>query len=112
MDREKSFEKLKEDPVVDKADHIFSSTVDISLALSTTRKAQRLLNLRTFTVALANEGVSVYSKADKESTVVGTTPPGMKVIRTNYSTQGLNNDGSYWHVLNMQKGLFPVRLHS
>ena len=98
------FDKLDENLVADKADYIFSTTVDIFLAISTAQKSQRLLDHGGIHWAnLTMEGVPVYRKADSKSEVLSTTPPGMTRIMTNYQVPGLDGNGPYWQVYHVEK---------
>lgn len=54
---------------------------------------------------LNQENVPIYKKADKASDITGHTLPGMTKIGTDYSIDGLNGDGPYWHVSHFDKGV-------
>jgi hypothetical protein len=97
------FAKLDEKLLADKADYVFSTAVDIILAIHTSRRAVRQQEHGRYYIALARENVPIYAKADVKSKVVGTTPAGMNRIDTAFRVAGLEDDGPYWHVRHMEK---------
>ena len=99
------FDKLNEHLLADKADYVFSSTIDIMLAIHTTKKAERLQDRGRHTVELARENVHIYKKADVNSEVAATIPQGMTRIGTDYYVPGLHDDGPYWRVHHMEEDL-------
>ena len=78
------FAKLDEHLLADKVDYVFSSTVNIILAIDTARRAVKWQDQGRYYLTLARENTPVYKKADAKSKVVGTTPPGMTRIDTDY----------------------------
>ena len=92
------FGKLDAATLADKAEYVFSTTVDIALAMHASRKAVRWEQHGRYFLTLARENVPVYEKADVGSKVVSTTPAGMARIDTDYRVPGLKGDGPYWHV--------------
>lgn len=99
------FDKLDRDLLGAKVEYVFPATVDILLAIHTTRKATRLLTSRQRYAELAQKNVPVYQKADKKSIVVGTIPPGVTRVHTSFRVLGLEGDGPYWCVMHVEKGL-------
>jgi hypothetical protein len=99
------FAKLDEDVLSDKIEYIFSATLDVVLSIHRTRQAVRQADRgNSYFFDLTQENVPVYQKADKASPVVEHTPPGLTRITTNYSIQGLNGDGPYWHAAHFEGG--------
>lgn len=92
------FDKLDKELLSDKIEYIFSTTVDIILVIHTTREAIKTQGYGRFHLVLAHENVPVYEKADKNSKVIGTTPPGLLELETDYRIEGFQRDGVYWHV--------------
>jgi hypothetical protein len=95
------FNKLDEQLTADQADYIFSTTVDLFLAIYAHKRAIRLLSRDASGkswVALAKENVPVYLKADRTSTIVATTLPGVSKLYTDYRVTGLDGGGPYWFV--------------
>jgi len=92
------FDKLNEDLLADKADYVFSTTIDTMHAIHTSKKAVKLQDRGRYQVNLARENVPVYKRADTDtkSEVFGTTPPGMTSIATDCRVTGLEGDGPYW----------------
>jgi hypothetical protein len=100
------FNKLDEQLSADQADYIFSTTVDLFLAIYAHKRAIRLRSRDHASgkpwVVLARENVPVYLKADRTSTVVATTPPGVSKVFTDYRVTGLDGGGPYWFMDNME----------
>lgn len=100
------FGKLDAATLADSAEYVFSTVVDIALAMQTSRKAVRWKQHGRYFVKLAREGVPIYEKADVGSKVTATTPKGMTQIDTDYRVSGLKGDGPYWHVYEMAKDVW------
>ena len=98
------FGKLDATTIADNAEYVFSTVVDMALAIHASRKAVRWKQHGRYFLKLAREGVPIYEKADIASKVAATTPSGMIQIDTDYRVGGLNGDGPYWHVHEMVKG--------
>jgi hypothetical protein len=96
--------KFDDEILSDNAEYVYSASVDIALAIHASSGAIRTKQHRRYFVNLARENVSVFEKADAGSKVVGTTPPGMSQIDTDYWIVGLNGDGPYWHVHETKDG--------
>ena len=92
------FDKLDKELLSDKIEYIFSTTIDIILAIHTTREAIKTPGYGKFHLVLSQENVSVFEKADANSKIIGTTPPGLLEIETDYRIEGFAGDGVYWHV--------------
>jgi hypothetical protein len=95
------FAKLDAMTLADKAEYVFSTTVDIALAINASRKAVRWTDHGHYFLNLARENVPVFQKADSASKVVATTPAGLTRIDTDYRVTGLQGDGPYWYVNEM-----------
>lgn len=102
----RDFGKLDATTLADKADYVFSTTVDIALAIHASRKAIKWEQHGQYFLKLARENVPVFEKADVTSKVVGTTPVGITQIDTDYRVTGLKGDGPYWHVHEIGKGVW------
>ncbi len=98
------FGKLDAATLSDNAEYVFSTTVDIALAINTSRKAVRWKQHGRYFLQLARECIPIYEKADIGSKVAATTPTGMTQIDTDYRVSGLKGDGPYWHVHETAKG--------
>jgi hypothetical protein len=97
------FAKLDAATLADNSEYVFSTTVDMALAIHASRKAVRWKQHGRYFLELAREGVPIYEKADVGSKVTATTPSGMIQIDTDYRVIGLKGDGLYWHVHEMAK---------
>ena len=100
------FGKLEPSTLGENAEYVFSSTVDLLLAIHTARRAVRWRNHNKYYIELAREGVPVYLKADRHSQVSHTTPERLTRLDTDYRIAGLNDEGPYWHVLHYEAGAF------
>lgn len=87
------FDKLDDNLLADKADYVLSTTIDVFLAITTTKRMERLQDHGRHYLNLAKEGVPVYRKADNRSEVVATTPSGMKKVWTEFYVTGLDGSG-------------------
>lgn len=99
-------DKLDTDTIADKAPYIYSTTVDVFLAMHTSRKKTKSQSYSSYVLNLKQEGVPVYAKADATSEMVGNTRPGQLSIGTDYHVPGLKGDGPYWFVRHLEKGYF------
>lgn len=102
------FVKLSPDNLRDNINYIFSATLDIVLSIHRSRLATKNKGHGSFYIDLAEEGVPIHKKADRESVVVAHTPAGMTKIDTNYRVQGLVDDEFYYHVADFSSGKFLV----
>lgn len=92
------FAKLSAEASEEHAQYVFTTSTDIALGLQTSRRATKSSPYSRHQVELAREGVPVYGRADRESPVVATTPPGLLHVLTEYCIGGLADDASYWEV--------------
>lgn len=98
------FDKLDAVVLADKAEYVFSTTVDMLLSLHTNRRKTKTSDYGAYFVELKDENVPVFEKADVNSQVVGHTPAGVLKIDTDFRVTGLNGDGPYWSVHHFEKG--------
>lgn len=92
------FDKLDTQLLADKIEYIFATTIDVVLELHAARKAVKTSGYGRYYLELRKDCVSVYEKADKNSKVVATSPPGLLRLDTDYQVLGLQGDALYWHV--------------
>ena len=102
----RDFDKL--DPAIldDKIEYIFSTTVDVILAIHANQKNIRSSEYGRYYLELTKDNVPVYEKTDVESKVVGQVPAGMTRIETDFSVLGFDGKTLFWHVSHFEKGLF------
>lgn len=95
------------------AAYILEQTIDIELRLAQRRRLFRYAGRGDFHIRLKQDGVNVYSKADRNSTVSMVTEPGLRQVGVQYATVGLNGDSRYWYVIHAEGvgGLTPARLY-
>jgi hypothetical protein len=89
------FDKLDDKVLVDKAEYIFSTTVDLLLSIHTNRRKTKNKEFGSYFVKLKHDKVPVYEKADINSKLVGNTPDGLLKIDTNFRINGLSDEGPY-----------------
>src|ERR1019366_6918469 len=78
--------------------------VAILLTRQTNKKMTKWVRSGTrYVVTTRNPKTTVYSKADRTSTVAGTFEEAGKEITTRFSTPGLKGDGIYWQVSHFEK---------
>lgn len=99
------FSKLDEKVLADKIEYIFSATLDVVLSIHRTSQATKWAERKNYYLELTQEDVPVFKKADKDSEETGRTPAGMTRIDTDYRVEGLNGDGTYWHVSHFEEGI-------
>lgn len=92
------YDKLDLDLLVDRAEYIFATTVDLALTFHSNRQQIRGQGYAPSKLTLSREQVPVYAKADRGSDVEGQTPNGVTEVNTDYCVPGLKSDGHYWHV--------------
>jgi len=92
------FAKLDKKLLSETIEYIYSTTVDIILAIHRTRQAIKGPAFGHYDVTLSEENVPVFERADKNSRVIGTTPTGMLTIGTDFRVEGFEGDGPYWHI--------------
>lgn len=98
------FGKLDAAVLEDKAEYIFSTTIDVLLSLHANRRRARASEHSSYFVELKNDGVPVLERADVNSKVVGHTPIGLSKIDTDFRVAGLNDHGPYWFVYHFEQG--------
>jgi hypothetical protein len=84
----------------DHAAYILEQTIDIALRNEEYwRRVRSLGRSGNFVVRLKGDGINVYAKADRSSTVSAVTTAGLREIGVTGSTIGLNDEGPYWKVV-------------
>ena len=97
--------KLEREGIRDRATCALEAMVEILLARQTSRRMTKLIaNRPNYVAKLKGEETTVYAKADKDSAVVGKTPPGLTEIWVEYSTPALMGNGQFWSVMHFKKG--------
>lgn len=102
----RDFSKLNAPDIKDIAEYVFNATLDIALTRQTNRRATRWRQSGKYYVDIAKPGLSLYEKADRTSPVSVTLPPDLTRVDTDYETEGLNDDGRYWHICHFEGGKF------
>lgn len=102
----REFGKLEGADIREISEYVFNTTLDIVIARETNRRATRWKQPGNFYVELKKPGVVIHEKADRASPVTATLPPDIKRLDTDYTVEGLNDDGVYWHISHLGVGGF------
>jgi len=100
----RDFGKLNGADLKEIAEYVFNTTLDIALARETNRRATRWKHSGKFYVELKKPGLALHEKADRTSPVVATLPADLTRVDTDYTVDGLNDDGTYWHISHFGNG--------
>lgn len=90
--------KLDSDGIKERAEYVLLATTEILLADDQNQTRTRSPDYRRFYLTLKSEAVPVFTKASKASAIIQTTPVGVKKLYCDYSIDGLDEDGIFWHV--------------
>jgi hypothetical protein len=102
----REFGKLEGSDLKDIAEYVFNTTLDIALARQSNRRATRWKHPGKFYVDIKRPGLPIYEKADKNSPVKAGLPPDLTRVDTDFTVEGLNDDGLYWHISHFGDGAF------
>lgn len=90
---------LQHPNIAENAAYVLNASIGVVLDSHFARRGQIYLQSNdVFRVKLIREGTPIYSKADKNSSVVAHTPPGMKAMGAYFSCDGLSDGQTYWSV--------------
>jgi hypothetical protein len=95
----RDFDKLEDQHIADKIEYIYATTVDIIYSISIKKASVRSPDYQKYIVNLASVEVPVFEKADKSSKLLGTLPKELEEVDCDYSIEGFNRDGQYWHII-------------
>jgi hypothetical protein len=98
--------KLDTDFLGNNIEYIFNATLDVVLAIHIKRGAFKYSSDIRHYIELKQEEVPVYEKADMTSKVAFTTPKNLTKLDCSYYITGLQGDGPYWYVLNLEPLLY------
>ena len=90
--------KLDIDGIKDRAEYVLLATTEILLADDQNRTRTRSPDYGRFYLTLKNDAVPVFEKASKTSAIIQSTPVGVKKLHCDYSIDGLDEGGTFWHV--------------
>jgi hypothetical protein len=90
--------KLDAEDIKERAEYVLTTTVNLFVAADQRRASIRHAGHRAYKIALKEDNVPIFEKADVRSRVVGRTPQGVRELRVDFSVPALNGDGSFWHV--------------
>ncbi|GHU09532.1 hypothetical protein AGMMS50225_10560 [Betaproteobacteria bacterium] len=94
----RDFSKLQGPDLNEVAGYAFNKTLDVVLARQTNRRSTRWRQSGRFYLNLAKAGASLYPKADRSTKPIAALPESLTRVDTDYSVDGLQDDGLYWHV--------------
>lgn len=90
--------KTDADGIKERAEYVLLATTEMLLAADQNESRTRSPDYRRFQLRLKRDEVPVYSKASKQSSVEQTTAVGIRVLYCDYSIDGLDGSGTFWHV--------------
>lgn len=102
----RDFGKLEGADLKEIAEYVFNTTLDIAIARETNRRATRWKQPGNFYVELKKPGLAIHEKADKTSPITATLPQDITRVDTDYTVEGLQDDGVYWHISHLGAGGF------
>jgi len=97
------FKKLDSDGIKDRAEYVLLATTEILIAADQHLSRTRSPDYRRFYLTLKREAVPVYSKASKSSRIEQTTAHGIRKLYCDYSIDGLDGIGTFWHVIHWEE---------
>ena len=92
------FNKIDDKILEDKIEYIFSSTVDMILAIHVVRNNIKTQEHNKFYLELKEDKVPILSKATSDAEVIDTTPEGLLKLDCDYCIDGLDGSGPYWKI--------------
>lgn len=90
--------KTHENILTDQIEYIFSSTVDIVLAIHIVQNNTKTQEYNNFFIELKEDKVPVLDKATEDAQTIDTTPEGLLKIYCYYHITGLDGSGPYWKI--------------
>lgn len=93
------FHKFGADGILDRAEYVLLTTTEILFASDQNQNRTRSPDYRRFYLTLRRDAVPIYSKASKLSSVEQITTAGIRKLYCDYSVEGLDDSGVFWHVV-------------
>jgi hypothetical protein len=97
--------KLEQDGIRERAEYVLDTTINLLVSADQRNAATRFPGHDRYSVELRRDQIPVYSKADTNSEVVTTTPPGLMQLDVDFSVPALHGNGEFWHVFHFEKEL-------
>jgi hypothetical protein len=101
----RDFAKLEPDGIKERAEYVLDTTINLFVSADQRNAATRSLGYDRYFVVLRRDQIPVYRKADANSEVVTTTPPGLMQLDVEFSVPALHGNGEFWHVVHCDKEL-------
>lgn len=95
--------KLDSEGIKDRAEYVLLATTEMLLAADQNQNRTRSPDYRRFYLTLKRDAVPVYSKASKLSSVEQTTAAGVRKLFCDFSIEGLDGSGAFWHVTHWEE---------
>ena len=92
------FGKLDSDGIRDRAEYVLLATTEMLIASDQHISRTRSPDYRRFYLMLKRDDVPVYLKASKLSPIVQNTTAGIRKLFCDFSIEGLDGSGTFWHV--------------
>lgn len=97
------FRKLDSDGIKDRAEYVLLATTEMLLAADQSQSRTRSPDCRSFYLMLKQDGVTVFSKASKLSSIEQTTAVGIRKLFCDFNVEGLDGSGIFWHVTHWEE---------
>lgn len=101
----REFYKFEPDGLRERSEYVLEATVTMLLAADRKESAIRYTVPRQYCVKLKRGGAPIYEKATINSAVKTHVPPGITELFVDYRVDGLEGQGSFWHVLHFDEEL-------
>lgn len=101
----REFAKFEQEGIRERAECVLDTTINLFVAADQKLASARSPEHRNYYVRLREEQVPVYKKADINSGVVATTPPGVTQLYVDFVVPALSGEGNFWHVAHFGEGV-------
>jgi hypothetical protein len=101
----RELDKFDEDGIKDRAEYVLDATVGIIYASDKSIASARTSSSQErYHITLARDAVPIYIKASLSSAVVREVPKGIRSLKVDFGSPGLDGIGYFWHVTHYEDG--------
>lgn len=104
----REFDKLNPSTLRDNSVYVLGATIDLVLALHNDRRLTRYAKHVRRVIRLRVPNARIFKKASETSEVLLTLPDGCTEVQSNACVDGLNGEGKYWEIFDMDLGLMDI----
>lgn len=105
------FRKLTSSSIRDNAEYVLAATLELLIALDADNRRAKWIDNQEFEIPLVADRVPILETAERTAKVAATSPPGVTKLRCDFSTEGLDKSGHYWHVQHFEGQLMSGFVH-